>query len=275
MPTIPPQTVFITGASTGIGNAVARLFAQRGWNVVATMRSPEKAGELATLPNVLVTACDVTNPTSITAALTAARERFGRIDVVVNNAGYGLVGAFEATPEQSIRRQFDVNVFGVMAITRAVLPLFRAQGRGTIITIASMGGRLTFPLYSSYHATKWAVEGFTESLKYELEPLGIHVRLVEPGAIKTDFYDRSMDRVDDGGITAYAATVNAAMPRMQAAGAAGDTPESVARVIYKAATDTSTRLRYPAGKNAGLNLLLRRLLPDRVFFWLVRQYLLR
>lgn len=270
-----PRTIFITGASTGIGRATAELFADRGWNVVATMRNPEKAGALAQRSNVLVAACDVTEAVSITAALTAAQQRFRRIDVVVNNAGYGLVGAFEATPEQNIRRQFEVNVFGIMAVTRAVLPLFRSQGHGIVINVASMGGRLTIPLYSSYHATKWAVEGFSESLQYELGPLNIRVKIIEPGPIKTDFYDRSMDRVDDGGIAAYADAVNKAMPRMQNAGAAGASPERVARTIYKAATDGSTRLRYPTDRSGKVNLLVRRLLPDRIFFWLTRMYLLR
>lgn len=269
------QTIFITGASTGIGRATAELFADRGWNVVATMRSVEKAGALAQRSNVLVTGCDVTDPPSITAALAAAQQRFGRIDVVVNNAGYGLVGAFEATPEQNIRRQFDVNVFGVMAVTRAVLPLFRSQGHGIVINVASMGGRLTIPLYSSYHATKWAVEGFSESLQYELGPLNIRVKIIEPGPIKTDFYDRSMDRVDDGGIAAYADTVNKAMPRMQAAGAAGGSPQRVAQTIFRAATDGSTRLRYQTDRSGKVNLMVRRLLPDRIFFWLTRMYLLR
>lgn len=271
------KTILITGASSGIGRAAAMYFQERGWNVVATMRSPEKETELATKSNVLCTRLDVTDPETITAAIDSGRERFGSIDVLLNNAGYGLVGPFEATSNESIRKQFETNVFGVMNVTRALLPYFRAARSGMIITVSSMGGRLTFPLYSLYHASKWAVEGFMEALSYELQPLNIRVKLVEPGPIRTDFYDRSMDRKEMDSAQAqgddYAAMIQKTMPRMQQAGATGAVPSVVAAAIFRAATDQSTRLRYPGDPYARAILIMRKLLPDRLFLRAMYWYL--
>src|SRR5215216_677679 len=182
------KTILITGASTGIGKATALLFQQRGWKVAATMRSPEKADDLKGLNNLACIRLDVTDISSIRQAITDVISQFGSIDAVVNNAGYGMVGPFEASTVEQVERQFATNVFGLMNVTRELLPHFRARGAGTFINISSMGGRITFPLYSVYHATKWAVEGFSESLQFELRQLNIKVKIVEPGPIKTDFY---------------------------------------------------------------------------------------
>ncbi len=160
------KTVFITGASSGIGRAAAEYFAQQGWNVAATMRNPDKETELNQLPKVRLYTLDVTDTATIDAALAAARQDFGRIDVVVNNAGYGVDGVFEAMSDDVIFRQFNTNVFGLMRVTRAVIPIMREQRGGTIVQISSMGGQVAFPLYSIYHGTKWAVEGFSESLHW-------------------------------------------------------------------------------------------------------------
>jgi NAD(P)-dependent dehydrogenase (short-subunit alcohol dehydrogenase family) len=268
------STVLITGASSGIGKAAALLFQKRGWNVVATLRSPEKAHDLHGLERLVCVQLDVTEPASIGAAITQAIEKFGAIDVVVNNAGYALMGPFEACDLNQIRRQFETNVFGLMAVSQAVLPHFRARKSGTLINISSIGGRLTFPLYSLYHSTKWAVEGFSESLHYELAPLNIRVKLIEPGAIKTDFYERSADRnlkLDPD----YQGFYDRVMPKMDQAGSTGSPPEAVAEVIFKAATDKGDRLRYSAGKSSGLLLTLRKLLPEPWFYQLVRQILIR
>jgi NAD(P)-dependent dehydrogenase (short-subunit alcohol dehydrogenase family) len=264
-----PKTVFITGASTGIGRDTARLFHANGWNVVATMRTPQKAAEWATEgARMLLQRVDVTDATTIEAARDAAVARFGRIDVVVNNAGYGLVGPFEATDQAQVARQIETNVYGVMQVTRAMLPHLRAQQGGVLINVASMGGRITFPLYSVYHATKWAVEGFSESLQHEVRPFGIRVKIIEPGPIKTDFYDRSMDLVRKPELTAYDGYVARTMPKMQKAGATAPDGTLVARAIYRAATDGSSRLRY--SPNAGMILALRKLLPDGLFNAVVR-----
>src|SRR5262249_25648147 len=155
--------------------------------------TPERAGDLFKLPNVACLRLDVTDTETITQAVKDAVARFGSIDVLVNNAGYGLVGPFEASTKENIERQFNTNLFGLMETTRAILPHFREKRNGVLINVASMGGRITFPLYSLYHATKWAVEGYSESLQHELLPFNIRVKIIEPGPIKTDFYDRSMD----------------------------------------------------------------------------------
>lgn len=260
------KTILITGASSGIGKAAARLFAQRGWQVAATMRNPAKETELSQLPNVRLYALDVTDSASIESALKAAIRDFGQLDVLVNNAGYGVDGVFEAMTDDTITRQFDTNVLGLMRCTRAVIPHFRAQGHGTIVQIASVGGRVTFPLYSIYHATKWAVEGFSESLQYELEPLGIRVKLVEPGAIKTDFYDRSREFVmRDDLRPAYGAFVSKVEKVSQDTGAKAVGPEVVAETIWRAATDGKAKLRYPIAYPANVLLPLRRFTSDAVF----------
>lgn len=187
------NTIFITGASSGIGRATAKHFAERGWNVVATMRSPEQETEFITLDNVLVLKLDVEKETTIQTALAEAIERFGTIDVLLNNAGYGTMGLIEAATEEQIRRQFEVNVFGLIRMTKAMLPHFRSNQKGMLINISSMGGKVTFPTMSLYHSSKFAVEGFSESVSYELASQNIKVKLIEPGAIHTDFGGRSME----------------------------------------------------------------------------------
>ncbi|MBD1914216.1 MULTISPECIES: SDR family oxidoreductase [unclassified Leptolyngbya] len=269
-----PKTVLITGASSGIGLATAKLFQQNGWNVAATMRSPDKATNLAVLERVVCLPLDVTQPESVEGAIATALEKFQHIDVLINNAGYGLLGPFEATSPEQIQRQFDTNVFGLMNVTRAVLPHWRDRQSGLLINVSSIGGRLAFPLYSLYHGTKWAVEGFSEALQYELAPFNIRVKLIEPGPIKTDFYDRSADIAHQPGLSAYDQFVERVMPNLRRSGEQGSLPEVTARVIYRAATDGSDRLRYPAGGNAGA-LLLTRLLPDSLRRWLVRQIMTR
>jgi NAD(P)-dependent dehydrogenase (short-subunit alcohol dehydrogenase family) len=268
-----PQTVFITGASTGIGLTSAQLFQKQGWNVVATMRSPEKDTELSQLDRVFCIALDVTDPMSIQHAFEQAIQKFQSVDVLINNAGYALTGAFEGCTSEQIERQFATNVFGLMAVTRMFLPHFRERQRGLIVNVASVGGRITFPLYSLYHSTKWAIEGFSESLQYELEPFNIRVKLIEPGAIKTDFYKRSPETAAP--LPAYRAFSDRVMPTLNRFAQEGAPPEVTAQVIYRAATDDSQRMRYPAGGNAGFLLMLRKWLPDRWFTAFIRAQLIR
>lgn len=264
------KTVLITGASTGIGRSAAFYFQKKGWNVAATMRTPEKETELTKLPNVKVYPLDVLDEAGIEKTIKNAITDFGNLDVIVNNAGYGAVGAFEAASKEQIKRQFDTNVFGVMNVIRAILPYFREKKSGTIINVTSMGGLITFPLYSLYHGTKWAVEGFSESLQYEMNEYNIRIKLVEPGAIKTDFYDRSMDLFKKEGLSAYDSYTELTMPNMQAAGANGPGPEIVAKTIFLAASDGKKKMRYPVGSNAPLLLFLRRILPNSWFFGMVK-----
>ncbi len=263
-------TVLVTGASAGLGRAIARLFQARGWNVAATMRSPEKDTELGALERVALLPLDVTDEASIDAAFEAAAVRFGQIDVVVNNAGYGLTGPFETLDPAQIRRQFETNVFGLMAVCRAAIPRFRAQKAGVIVNVASMGGRITFPLYSVYHSTKWAVEGFSESLQHELRRFGIRVKLVEPGVIRTDFYTRSADAVTTDADSPYDAYAKKVMANMTPGEQSGSSAEEVAEVVWRAATDGSWKLRYPAGGDARQILWLRKLTPDWLYTRIVR-----
>jgi short-subunit dehydrogenase len=267
------KVILITGASSGIGMETAKLFQTKNWKVAATMRSPEKAEDLRKIADVERLRLDVTDTASIKEAIAATIEKFGRLDAVVNNAGYGLVGAFEAATEEQIQKQFQTNVFGLMNVCREILPVFREQKRGIIVNVASMGGRITFPLYSLYHATKWAVEGFSESLQYEVEQFNIRVKIIEPGPIKTDFYDRSMDLTRRAGLTAYDDFIDKAMPNMQKAGADAPGAAVVAETIYEAATDGSKKMRYPV--NSKMVLTARKLLPDSLFFRVVKGAVLK
>lgn len=266
------QTLFITGASSGIGRATAEHFFEQGWNVVATMRKPSG---LKDDPRWLELPLDVTDGASILAALEATFARFGQIDVLVNNAGYGLVGTFESMDEAQVQRQFETNVFGLMRVCRAVLPHFRTRQGGVLINVASMGGRLTFPFYSVYHASKWAVDGFSESLAFECEAIGVKVKIIEPGAIKTDFYERSQDFTHNRALVAYNRIVEKGMARMKKAGEKGAPASAVAEAIWKAATDGSSRLRYVVGKDAKGLLALRRMMSDGLYRSAIKGQLLK
>ncbi|OCX51619.1 short-chain dehydrogenase/reductase [Mucilaginibacter sp. PPCGB 2223] len=255
------KTVLITGASSGFGRETAKLFSRQGWNVAATMRSPEKETELTALDNVLVTKLDVTDNASIQNAVAQSIARFGQIDVLVNNAGYGAMGALETAGESQIRQQFEVNLFGLIETTKAVLPGMRAQQSGVIINVSSIGGRLTFPFSSLYHATKFAVEGLTESLQYELNPLGIRLKLVEPGGYKTEFAGRSMDVMDAGELAEYSAPFKKFMGMIDNWPMSANIAE-VAEVIYEAATDGTERLRYLSGSDAEQVVQARQQLND-------------
>jgi short-subunit dehydrogenase len=243
------KVILITGASSGIGKETVKLFQTKNWKVAATMRSLEKAEDLQKITDV----------------------KCFRLDV--NNAGYGLVGAFEASTTEQIEKQFQTNVFGVMNVCREILPYFREQKRGTIVNVASVGGRITFPLYSLYHASKWAVEGFSESLQYEVKQFGIKVKIIEPGPIKTDFYDRSMALTNKEGLTAYDYFIDQALPNMQKAGENAPDGTVVAEVIYKAVTDDSWKMRYSV--NTKGILAARKFLPDNLFFKLVKGVILK
>ncbi|MFE0015895.1 SDR family oxidoreductase [Mesorhizobium sp. NPDC059054] len=257
------QTVLITGASTGIGRETARLFQARGWNVVATMRAPESETELNRLDNVRVLRLDVTDEASIRDAVAEGVQAFGPIDVLVNNAGFGAYGPLEATSLETIRRQFDTNVVGLLAVTRAVLPHMRSRGRGTIVNISSMGGRVAFPLGSLYHGSKFAVEGLTEALSYELGAIGVRVKLVEPGMTKSDFGSRSLVFSSDDSMPEYAALVKGTVEAFATLQAAETS--DVAETIFVAATDDTDRLRYPTGNDAKMFIDMRREQDDATF----------
>ncbi|WP_298117507.1 SDR family oxidoreductase [Flavobacterium sp.] len=260
------KTIFITGASSGIGRLTAIYFAERGWNVAATMRTKEKGDDLLHYPSLRVFALDVMNESTIKQAVKDTISVFGGIDVLFNNAGYGLVGAFEAMRQDQINKQFETNVFGVMNVTRAILPHFRANMKGIIINTTSMGGLITFPLYSVYHATKWAIEGFMESLQFELRQFNIKVKNIEPGAIKTEF-ETAIDFVSTNDYDHYAIKAH---HNMLDTYKTAPTADVVAKKVWKAANDSSYRLRYAVGGQGPILLFLRWLLPLSWFTKMVR-----
>lgn len=258
------NTIFITGSSSGIGKVTAKLFQEKGWNVVATMRTPDKEEELTKLDNVLVTRLDVQDQSSIEEAVKLGIEKFGKIDVLLNNAGYGAFGPLEAFSTERIRRQFDVNVLGLIDVTKAVLPHFRMNKNGIIINISSIGGKGTLPLGSLYHGTKFAVEGISEALTYELETIGCKMKIVEPGIVKTDFSGRSLDAAFDESLTEYQELLGKVI---QTSGARQNVSEPgvVAEVIYQAATDGTDQLRYTAGDDAKIFMENRKNMDDTTF----------
>ncbi|WP_379063781.1 SDR family oxidoreductase [Mesorhizobium sp. UC22_110] len=257
------QTVLITGSSTGIGRETARLFQARGWNVIATMRAPESETELNRLDNVRVLRLDVTDEVSIRDAVAEGIGAFGSIDVLINNAGFGAYGPLEATSLETIRKQFDTNVVGLLAVTQAVVPHMRSRRCGTIVNISSMGGRVAFPLGSLYHGSKFAVEGLTEALSYELGAIGVRVKLVEPGMTKSDFGSRSLVFSSDESMPEYAELVKGTVEAFATLPAAETS--DVAETIFAAATDDAERLRYPSGNDARMFIDMRREQDDETF----------
>jgi NAD(P)-dependent dehydrogenase (short-subunit alcohol dehydrogenase family) len=246
------KTILITGASTGIGRAAAQHFQREGWQVAATMRRVEDGAALAALDHVEVIALDVTDRASIQAAVARAVERFGGVDVLLNNAGYGLAGPVEAVQPDQLERQYATNVFGPIYAMQAVLPHMRAAKHGLILNVSSIGGRLTLPFNALYHGTKYALEGISESMALELAPLGIRVKIIEPGGVKTDFASRSLDMTRADGLTAYDPSLQGAMSVFSdpTRAFAHSTAEHIAAIIYGAATDGTDRLRYLAGDDA-------------------------
>ncbi|MBC7919853.1 MAG: SDR family oxidoreductase [Ferruginibacter sp.] len=266
------KTVFITGTSTGIGAAAVRLFAQHGWQVAATMRNPADA-KFDDLPGVRVYALDVTDGANVTRAVQQAHHDFGGLDVLVNNAGYGLVGPFEAATDAQIQQQFATNLFGVFSVTRAVLPLFRTQQSGVIINITSVGGRTAFPMNSLYHATKFGLDGFSESLWFELAPFGIRVKVVAPGGVATDFAGRSLQMTVDPGDEAnpYVGQVRSVLDAFSGRGGTFSTAEQIAEVIYSAATDGRPQLRYLAGADAQQLLAAKAQMTDEEYLAMMQK----
>jgi NAD(P)-dependent dehydrogenase (short-subunit alcohol dehydrogenase family) len=242
------RTILITGCSSGFGEASAKLFASRGWNVVATMRNPDFGWSLGETNNIHITHLDVQDRASIDRAIAEAINRFGRIDAVLNNAGYGLFGIFESTSREAVQQQFDVNVFGAMDVTRAILPHFRSNRNGTIINIGSGARVFASPMASIYSAARFALEGFSESLAYELAGLGIRVKIVESG-VRPETVFTSRARMENGG-PPLPQDYNAFMKHTTkaycgiAANTDPDTVRKIVEAIFSAATDGKDQLRY-------------------------------
>lgn len=256
------KTALVTGCSTGFGKATARAFLAAGWNVVATMRSPERETELVNGEHLLVTRLDVQDRSSIDAAVSEALARFGTLDALVNNAGFGLHGVFEETTRERIQEQLDVNLFGLMDTTRAVLPAMRRQRSGVIVNVSSGAGVFALPMMSAYCASKFALEGWSEALSYELAALGIAVKIVEPGgATSTRFVERTgAEAAQNHAIPDYAPFVRgvAAIFEELAKQRGGGSADDVARVILEAVTDGTNRLRYLGTENIRSLVELRR-----------------
>ena len=239
------KTVLITGSSSGYGLETARYFHTQGWNVVATMRTP-RPDVLPRSSRIRTLALDVANEASIASAV----ETCGPIDVLVNNAGIGLMGAFEATPMATVREIFETNTFGVMAMTQAVLPQFRARRAGVVINVTSSATLAPMPLVAAYTASKTAIEGFTDSIAHELAEFNVRVKLVEPGyGPTTRFTSNSGSRMDGLIPQPYAAFAQRVFA-MFAKQTAVTTELDVAETVWRAANDSSGQLRFPAGADA-------------------------
>lgn len=252
------RTILITGTSSGYGKATAELFLERGWNVLAAMRRPDPGvfGEAG--GRLKVIRLDVTDADSIASAIAEGVAAFGTIDVLVNNAGIGLASAVEATPDPVIREIFETNSFGVFATCRAIIPQMRRQGRGIIINVTSSATIGPMPLVAIYTASKSAVEGYTESLSYELHPFGIHARLVEPGYAPTTNFTANGGPRMQGLIPAdYGAFAQAYFAKMANYPTPYCTEAEVGEAVFAAATDTGRTLRYPAGADTRMLAELR------------------
>jgi NAD(P)-dependent dehydrogenase (short-subunit alcohol dehydrogenase family) len=265
--------ILITGASSGIGKSAALALAQAGHTVYGAAR---RVAAIDALPGVHGVQMDLTSEQSIQDAVAQVLAAAGHIDILINNAGYGSYGAIEDVPLTDVRRQFDVNLFGVAALTQAVLPGMRAQGSGRIINTSSMGGRFTTYFGAWYHATKYALEAFSDALRMEVAPFGIQVSIIEPGGIKTNWGKIAADH-----LTASSAEGAYATEAQRAAGLLAASyssrwlskPEVIARAITKAATVRKPKTRYLVGFGAKPLVFLHALLPTRAFDWVATHYL--
>lgn len=254
------KTALVTGASSGIGKAAAAALVKAGYRVIGTSR---KAALGEVRDGIRMIACDVTDDASVAKAVALAHAELGRIDLLVNNAGYALSGAAEESSIEQVRLQFDTNFLGTVRVTNAVLPIMRQQGQGRILNIGSVLGLIPSPFGAYYAASKHAIEGYSESLDHEVRNFGIRVAVIEPWATKTSIEANSPK--GDRPVAAYAQILAKYRTAFDAAMAGGDTAEEVAVTIVAAAQDRVPRLRYPSGKAARQTSFARRFLP-RSFF---------
>lgn len=263
------KTIFITGASSGIGKATAKLFAAKGWKVIATMRKPENETELNLLDNITLLPLDVTNVEQIKETTQKALD-LGDVDVVFNNAGYALLGPFEAISDEQLVHQMETNFFGTLRVTKAFIPGFRAKRAGMFINTTSSAGLMAFPVSSMYDASKWALEGWAESLSFELAEFGIGIKNIEPGLVSTEMGERSVlpsHPAYDSLTAKFFAALSGPDIKMS-------TPEEIAEVVYGAATDGTDILRYVCGDDAKALYAQRLEVGDEVFRKGIKQMLL-
>jgi len=265
------KVALITGASSGFGLLTAVALAQKGYRVVATMRSLERQAELmqeaersGVGANLDLMKLDVTDADSIEDAISVTLNRYGRIDVLVNNAGFAVGGFIEEVPMDAWHAQMETNFMGVVAVTRAVLPYMRSQREGAIIQIGSVSGRVGLPGYGAYAASKFAVEGFTESLRHEAAPFGVRVYLVEPGAYRTPIWSKGFAGIHAQPNSPYARMMEAVLAYAKKTANTSPDPREVADLVVRLAGQKSAgRLRYPIGRGARLLILAAKLLPWR------------
>jgi len=269
------KTVLITGASSGIGEETAKALLAAGYNVYAGARRIERMQSLKAAGAHLL-ALDVTDEQSMTEAVKTILKETGRIDVLVNNAGYGSYGALEDVPLEEARRQFDVNVFGLARLTQLVLPAMRAQHSGRIVNISSVGGKLGEPFGSWYHATKYAVEGLSDSLRMELHPFaGIDVVVIQPGAVRTEWDGIAADgllKYSGDGAYREGAHEYAKMMKANYKGSLPSPPSVIAKTILKAVQVSKPKTRYATGGGAKMVLLMRKVLSDRAYDAMMRMF---
>lgn len=262
------KTILVTGASSGIGKVTAEKLISEGYDVYVAARRLEKMKDLEKQGATAIK-MDITNEEDITGAISLINERSGGVDVLVNNAGYAIYGAMEDTKIEDARRQFEVNIFGLARITQEVLPNMRKKGAGTIINISSMGGKMYTPLGAWYHATKHALEGWSDCLRLELKPFGIDVVIIEPGIIHTEFADvmagPMLERSGTGPYSKMAKSVAAATKESYEDPKKGSKPNVIADVISKAISAKRPKTRYVAGKLAKPLMFIRKYFGDRLF----------
>ncbi len=265
------KTALVTGASSGIGDATVRALIEDGYEVFAGARRLERMAPLEKL-GARIIFLDLTDDASILSAVETIAHAAGRLDVLVNNAGYGCLGALEDVPLAEARRQFEVCLFGLARLCQLALPIMRSQGAGRIVNVGSMAGRFGEPFGAWYHAAKFAVEGLSDCLRMEAAPFGVSVIVVEPGTIRTEFSRIAGDSlIRASGESAYApyARRHAKMLARNEASRVPSSPQGVARTIVRAVRVARPRARYPTGAAARPMLFLRRVAPDRMFDWLM------
>lgn len=264
---MPKKVALVTGASSGIGEVTARHLHERGYTVYGAARRVDRMQELAAA-GIHVVAADVTDDASMVALVDGIIAAEGRIDVLVNNAGYGSYGALEDVPIAEAKRQFEVNVFGLARLTQLVLPHMRAQNDGYVVNISSIGGKIWEPLGSWYHATKFAVEGLSDSLRAETSSFGVKVVIIEPGIIRSEWAGISaatLEAASKGSAYESLAGKLAANFRSINAGRLASDPVVIARTICTAVASRRPKTRYAVGGGAGLILFMKRILGDRAF----------
>lgn len=275
-----PPVALITGASSGFGLLTAIALAKQGYQVAATMRDPGKAGELLELAQkeqvadaVMPIRLDVTNSESIHQAVEEVMARFGQIDLLVNNAGFAVGGYIEELSLEDWRQQMETNFFGVVAMTKSVLPQMRERRSGCIINVGSVSGRVGFPGYGPYAASKFAVEGYSESLRHEMSPYGVRVVLVEPGAFRTKIWHKGLARIVSHENSPYRERLEAVLRYSRLAGQKAPDPRQVADLIARIAVKRSPRLRYPVGQGARAMLWGKERMPWKWLEWIVARVL--